>query len=410
MKRFTGILIPIMMMLILLLLSCAKPSDEGNQEKTKVVPVEGFEVKEEVRMVKSSFIGTVQPGRSVQLSFKNGGRVEKVYVEKGDNVKKGDILAIIEKTDLAYAEKVAEARLDMAKAELEKASNGATREDIEQARLNVVKAEDAYQYAVERFAEVEELYAKGTASKQSYDQAKLERDIRQSDLKLAQEMETQVISGARYEEIKALSAQVESAQVEYEYRKSQLADAELISGMDGAVMEVAVEAGEMAGAGYPVVILRNDEKSVYVGVPEKELEKITMDTDVMIEKGDSTMQSNIKNIADIPDESTGLYNIEISVDEIDIPIGAGVTVSFLYGQQTGFYIPITAIHSADEDFIHTVTDGTMERKTIMIDRIDNFEAKVQGLKEGDFIITSGSSYISVGDAVMIKEDVHGTLD
>ena len=42
----------------------------------------------------------------------------------------------------------------------------------------------------------------------------------------------------------------------------------------------------MAGAGYPVMVLCNEDRVVHVGVPEKELKNITLETDVTIEKED----------------------------------------------------------------------------------------------------------------------------
>ncbi|NLM28758.1 MAG: biotin/lipoyl-binding protein [Clostridiaceae bacterium] len=374
-----------------------------NRETERAVPVEVLRVVEETRPRKSSFIGTVQPGMTVQLSFKTGGKIDEIRVEKGDRVKKGDVLASLEKTDLAYAESLAKAQLEMVKAQYEKALNGATSEDIEQARLNVVKAEDVYRYAVEQYEEVERLYLQGTASKQVYDQAKLERDIRRSDLKLAREMEAQVLKGARHEEIKALEAQLESAQTEYDYRRSMLDNAVLRSGMDGVVVEVLAEKGEITAAGYPVVVLRSDEKIIYVGVPEKELKKITQETNVIVEYEEMQAESEIIRISEIPDSLTGLYKIDVKAGELNIPIGASVTVTFLYGEDKGIFIPITAVHRGIEDYVYIVSDGRADRRPVKIEGLDNFDVRVTGIREGEYIITSGTGRISAGNAVTVKE-------
>ncbi len=398
MKYAAGLLI-----LTIILMASGCEVNPDNQDIESPIPVEVLRVVEETRPRKSSFIGTAQPGMTVQLSFKTGGRINEIRVEKGDRVKKGDILASLEKTDLAYAESLAKAQLEMVKAQYEKALNGATSEDIEQARLNVSKAEDTYRYAEEQFEEVERLYLQGTASKQVYDQAKLERDIRKSDLKLAKEMEAQVLKGARHEEIKALEAQLESAQTEYDYRRSMLNNAVLISGIDGVVMEVLSEKGEITGAGYPVVVLRSDEKIVYVGVPDKELKKITPETKVFIEYEEMQVESGVIRISEIPDTLTGLYNIEVKADEIDIPFGASVTVSFLYGEDKGIFVPITAINSGIEDYVYIVSDGRAVRRPVKIEGIDNFDARVTGIFEDEYIITSGVGRISAGSAVSVKE-------
>ena len=375
----------------------------------KVVPVSVYQVSEKERQNISRYIGTVQPEKTVNLSFKIGGRISSVKVKKGDSVKKGQVLAALDDTDLIYAENLAKSQLEMALAQYEKASNGATAEDIEQARLNVIKAEDAYNYALDRLSEAKELYQKGTATKQAYEQAELEVKIREADLKLAREVQAQVEKGARYEEIKALYAQVESATTEYNYRKAQLEEATLKSPINGIVLEVMCEAGEMAGAGYPVIVLCDNSRIVNVGVPEKELKNITLKTEVTVEKDDNTFESKIKRISDVPDATTGLYNIEIVCNGLDEPFGASVTVHFSLGTENGIYIPISAILNDGLDFVFTVSQDRAVRKNITIEEVYNFEAKVTGLDNGDLLIVSGIiSRLSAGDRIAVKEVDYGT--
>jgi len=398
----------ILFMAVLLILTAACSDNEPERNTEKVVPVVVYQVSEREKQSVSRYIGTVQPDKTVNLSFKIGGRVESICVKKGDTVKKGDVLALLDKADLLYAESLAKAQLEIALAQYEKAFNGATEEDIEQARLNVVKAEDAYRYALDRFSEAKELYEKGTIAKQAYEQAELEVKIRESDLKLAKEIQAQVQKGARYEEIQALTAQVESARTEYNYRKTQLNEATLSSPIDGIVLDVLCEEGEMAGAGYPVIVLCNEDRVVHVGVPEKELKKFTIETEVVVEKDDRTFVSRIRHISGIPDTMTGLYNIEIECDGLDEPFGATVTVQFSLGQVKGIYIPISAILNDGSDYVFTVSQDRAERKNITIEEIDNFNARVTGLSSRDLLIISGTGRVSSGDRVTVKEVDYGT--
>lgn len=392
----------------LLLFTVACSDKTTGQYTEKVIPVGVYQVKEEERPVVSKYIGTVQPEKTVKLSFKTGGRVESIRVKQGDSVKKGDVLISLDKTDLIYAETMAKSQLEMAKAQYEKACNGASGEEIEQARLSVVKAEDAYKYALDRFNEVKELYGKGTATKQMYDQAELEVKIRESDLKMAREAEAQVQKGARNEDLKALSAQVKSAETEYNYRKSQLDEATLKSPVDGTVLEILCEEGELTGAGYPVIVICNGEKTVHVGIPENELENITLDTIVSVRKDDKIYESKIKHIADLPDTTTGLYNIEISCNELDEPLGSTVTVHFSLRKEKGIYIPIAAILNDGTDYVYVVSEDRAVRKNITIEDIDNFEARVTGLNSGDLLVSSGTGRVSTGDRVTVKEVDYGT--
>ncbi|MFH1894694.1 MAG: efflux RND transporter periplasmic adaptor subunit [Patescibacteria group bacterium] len=63
--------------------------------------------------------GIVKKGEEINLSFQNGGKIEKIYAEAGSAVKSGDILAKIDigQLNIQYAE--ARAALDVAKAKLQ---------------------------------------------------------------------------------------------------------------------------------------------------------------------------------------------------------------------------------------------------------------------------------------------------
>lgn len=74
--------------------------------------------------------GQVKKGEEINLSFKNSGRIEKIYVEVGDQVDSGENLAKLETAELAIQLQEAKAALDVTQAKLNKLSAGATQEEI----------------------------------------------------------------------------------------------------------------------------------------------------------------------------------------------------------------------------------------------------------------------------------------
>ena len=74
--------------------------------------------------------GQVKRGEEINLSFKNSGQIEKIYVEVGDQVESGESLAKLETTELAIQLQEAEAALEVAQAKLNKLSVGPTQEEI----------------------------------------------------------------------------------------------------------------------------------------------------------------------------------------------------------------------------------------------------------------------------------------
>ena len=79
--------------------------------------------------------------KSVDLSSKVTGRVQKINIKKGDKVKKGDILLVLDTPEIQAKAEQTEATLALAMAQQEKASNGARVEQRQMAlnQLNLAK-------------------------------------------------------------------------------------------------------------------------------------------------------------------------------------------------------------------------------------------------------------------------------
>ena len=87
--------------------------------------------------------GQVKKGEQINLSFENSGRIKKIYVEVGDNVKADQILSELETTDLLIQLDESEAVLEVAHANLDKLMAGATAEEIALAEVQVANARTA---------------------------------------------------------------------------------------------------------------------------------------------------------------------------------------------------------------------------------------------------------------------------
>ncbi|RKY89149.1 hypothetical protein DRQ09_01845 [candidate division KSB1 bacterium] len=118
-------------LLILLLLSCSrKKNDPGSnpssmQSMNRVSAGEAVPVKvESVKMEDiSSYImttTTLEAEKKVDIIARVSGMVNKIYVEEGDYVKKGKVLAELDKRELLIAVKEAEAKVNNTKAILDR--------------------------------------------------------------------------------------------------------------------------------------------------------------------------------------------------------------------------------------------------------------------------------------------------
>jgi HlyD family secretion protein len=104
--------------------------------------------KTEALQLKVTASGTIEPIRSVNISPKNAGRLVELYVEQGDTVTAGQLLARMESRDVSAQRTQAEGRIAQIQARLKELAAGDTSRDneiaasrVDQARSDLAAAE-----------------------------------------------------------------------------------------------------------------------------------------------------------------------------------------------------------------------------------------------------------------------------
>lgn len=131
-----------------------------------------------------SATGNIQPESEVKISFQTAGTVSEVNVKVGDNVKKGDVLAKLDTTDLELALMQAQASLEQAKNSLANADTS-----IAQAENQILIATAAYSKTVNgvRSTDVAAALASFNAAQTNFDKVKAgptQEDIASADAAL----------------------------------------------------------------------------------------------------------------------------------------------------------------------------------------------------------------------------------
>ncbi|MGQ9586374.1 MAG: efflux RND transporter periplasmic adaptor subunit [Anaerolineae bacterium] len=110
----------------------------------QIVTVARGEVKAAV-----SAAGVIEPHRSVSLRFRGAGTVSAVYVEPGDRVEAGEVLAELEAEELKLAVRQAEASLTISQARLDQLRRSASEEEIAAAGAALASALANYERVAE---------------------------------------------------------------------------------------------------------------------------------------------------------------------------------------------------------------------------------------------------------------------
>jgi len=264
----------------------------------------------------ASVTGDLQSYNDVVVATKLGGRFVEVRVREGDRVRKGDVIAVQDPTDLQLQLRQAEsavraaeanlqqaeiaartqpaqteaqiqaakAALEAARARLRALQTGARPQERQQAEQAVAAARANFELAKANYERAQQLYQQGAIPKQQLDTAKTAYEAAQAQLRQAEETLSLVREGPRREDIEAAEQAVRQAEEAYRQAllgkaqdevaqqrvvaaraalqqaraqvallKQQLADTVIRAPFEGVVADRFAEAGAMAGAGTPVV-------------------------------------------------------------------------------------------------------------------------------------------------------------
>lgn len=193
--------------------------------------------------------------REVRLAFEVPGRIARLYVEEGDRVAAGQLLAELEKDYFEDRVRQAQAALEAAQAELWKLRNGARPEEIEQAQANLQAAQVSFQHAQVQWERTARLLPQKAVSQELYDNAKAGRDRAEAQLQAAQAALKLLLAGARVEDIARAEAQVALCQAQLQEAQRRLEDSRLLAPSPGVVQTRIREVGEWVQVGEPIYTL-----------------------------------------------------------------------------------------------------------------------------------------------------------
>jgi HlyD family secretion protein len=167
--------------------------------------------------IKVSATGTLQPLTQVDVSSELSGVVRSVAVEENQEVKKGDVLAVLDRSRI------------LAQIEGAKASVLAAQAQVEQAETTLADTSRTLD-------RTEQLAAKGMAAKQALDTATADRDRAQAALSVAK-------------------ANVAVAQANEKLQETDLAKSTIYAPIDGVVLTRSVDPGQTVASSFSAPVL-----------------------------------------------------------------------------------------------------------------------------------------------------------
>lgn len=184
-----------------------------------------------------------------------GGRLERLAVSRGQEVRAGERLFELDPVAEAAAVEEAARRLAQAQARLDNLRKGRRPSEIAALEAQLARAEAHRRWAEAELARRRELRAQEVISAAELDLARAQRDAEAAQVEaLRAELETARL-GAREDEIRAAEAEVAAAQAALERARWAVDQKRPAAPAAGRVHDTLFREGEWVPAGQPVVVL-----------------------------------------------------------------------------------------------------------------------------------------------------------
>ena len=191
--------------------------------------------------------------QSYNISSKLPGRINELFVKKGEMVDVGDIVFSISSPEVEAKLAQAKAAQDAAGAQKDEANAGARKQEIQAAHDQWQKAKAAEALMQTTYKRIDHLFQQGVVSEQQRDEVYTKYKAAKYDANAAKQMAIMAKEGARIEVKDAASAQERIYKAKVDEVNDYLKETSQHSFHKGEVTQVLIHPGELSPTGFPVV-------------------------------------------------------------------------------------------------------------------------------------------------------------
>ncbi|NAY90771.1 efflux RND transporter periplasmic adaptor subunit [Muricauda sp. JGD-17] len=279
--------------------SCGSQDKKAVADNSPVIEVTVNTVKEDGANPFLSVSGKIEAVNSANLSTRMMGYVDKIHVQVGEKVKKGQLLLRINNSDITAK--------------------------LAQVNAGITEATAAFSNAEKDFIRYSNLFTENSASQKELDDITANYNMAKARLESAKQMKNEV--------------------------NAQLAYANIRAPFNGVVTNRFIKEGDMANPGIPLLEVEAPGNfQVLAMVPESEILRIQTNTEVKVslKSMDETVKGKVTEVSSSSKNTGGQYLVKVILDKNDTEILSGMfaTVQFPLEKRTSYgtvFIPKKAL-------------------------------------------------------------------
>ena len=394
--------------LLIMMTSCSKEKKE--EIEASPAPVQVTAVTQDTIRNTVAGDGVLFPRDQASVTPKIAAPVRKFYVNRGDTVSAGQLLAELENRDITASAAEGKGAVDQAESNLRVTRGASIPEAAVKAKSDVDAAREVLDATRKVLESRRQLLKEGALARRQVDEAQVAYAQANSQYLSAKEHLRALDAVAKEEQIKSASVQVETAKSHYQSLEAQVSYSRILSPISGIIAERPLYAGELASPGTPLltvidishVVARVNVPQAQVGIVRAGLPAI-----LTVPGIDEEIIGKVTVVSPAADPNTTTVQVWIDVDNTARKLKPGNSVHAVIVIRTfiaAAVVPVAAILPGEEggNAVLTVgSDSRAHRKKVELGvREGNKVQIVNGVQPGEEVVIVGG--MGVDDKAKVK--------
>ncbi|MCX6631997.1 MAG: efflux RND transporter periplasmic adaptor subunit [Candidatus Solibacter sp.] len=387
---------PLLLIPLLLLVSCSK---KETAEAEAPAPVQVTAVTQDTIRRTVAGDGMLFPRDQAGVTAKIAAPVQRFLVQRGDHVKQGQLLAVLESRDLAAGESESQALLAQTEANLRATTSAQIPESIVKAQTDVDTAKQTEDAAKKLLDNREKLFQQGALARKLVDDAQVAYAQAHGALLSAQEHLRALQSVGKQEQLKTAASQVDAARSHLQSSQVQVSYSQIVSPISGVVADRPLYAGEMATPGAPLVTVMDISRVIArANVPQNQSASVRVGQPATITQVDTnhTVEGKVTVVSPATDPNSTTLQVWVQAENPGEQLKPGTSVHVTIMTEVikaATVIPVAAVLPGEE--------GGTACLVITADHIAHRRSVKLGVREGDKVqilngVRPGEEVVIVG--------------
>ena len=352
------------------------------------------------------------PLAQVAIAPKVTAPVKKFFVQRGSHVKQGQLLAVLENSDLQAAALDNKGSYTAAQASFDTATRATVPEDYTKAQLDLAQAKATLDLNQSIVNSRTQLLAQGAIPGRDLDTAKAALVQSQAAYEIAKQHFEAVQQVSHKAALESAQGQLTSAKGKYLGAEAQLSYTEIRSPIDGVVTDRPLFAGETAAAGTPVITVMDNSALIaklHIGQIAAQQLSLGAPATLTVPGMADPIPAKVSLISPALDPGSTTVEIWLRVENPKGILRPGTSVhTSIAGRSVtnALLIPAVALQTANDGVTKSVmvitADGTAHKHPVTLGLQTADSAQVlEGLTTTDAVITTGAYALDDGTKVKI---------